>query len=77
MSTWIKITEQLPKEGQGVLLTDGSEWDVGFYRMARDHKTEDSKSPSWLFQGDGDYGSVIDVPTHWMPLTLPDEKEAQ
>ena len=72
MSKWIKCSEQMPADGQTVLMCGPGEsvrWVMNVGRYWRD---VDHLSSHWVANGDFDPEQT----THWMPLPeVPNERE--
>ena len=63
---WIKVEDQIPDEGQDVLLFCYDQIIVGHCSIKRDGRVD-----FWSMHGD----KLYPAPTHWMPLPEPPKQE--
>ena len=63
--TWIKVSEQLPDNGDYILMTDGRQTTLGWFKPATKKFTQVN---TWE--------DLTNKITHWMPLPpLPEDEE--
>ena len=55
---WIKVSDELPEENQGVITYDGAVWSAMY-----------AVNEFWTIDQNG--LAIVDVVTHWMPMPKP------